>query len=153
MPATGTDPEVTRAERFMPEPFAPDSRLYKTGSGPLPAGWDHRIPWPHDNQVKLRGFRVELGEIEAALRSHPSVREAVAIVHGEQQKLAAYLVAKGKRAPSAAELGRLRSIEASEHMVPSTYAVLESMPTLPSGKINRRALLAVHGCLRRTMFT
>jgi acyl carrier protein len=113
--------------------------------------------------VKLRGIRIELGELEATLASHARVREAVVALHGDgdQQKLAAYLVIQdidreeegveksGKKAGgqklTASELRRFLRGKLPEHMVPTNFRRLDEMPLLPSGKVNRKALSLVQG--------
>jgi amino acid adenylation domain-containing protein len=138
-------PEAT-AEPFIRNPFAQGTatRLYKTGDLGrfLPDGTIEYLGRV-DNQVKMRGFRVELGEVESILRSHPLVREAAVVVQGEPQKLVAYVVASDGLAPHAAELRRFTQSKLPEYMVPVNYSVLESLPVLPSGKINRTGLLAL----------
>jgi amino acid adenylation domain-containing protein len=138
-------PETT-AERFITSPFEQgnSTRLYKTGDlgRYLPDGTIEYLGRA-DNQVKIRGFRFELGEIEVALRSHPSVGEVAVIVQGEQQNLVAYLVTSNGTAPLGAELRRFVRSRLPEHMVPSNYVMLESLPKLPSGKVDRKALQAV----------
>ena len=140
-------PELS-AERFVPDPFGgdPGARLYRTGDRARYRS-DGNIEYLGrlDFQTKIRGFRVEPGEIEAALREHPEVREAAVVARGEEpesRRLVAYVVAK----PGAGRLpGRLRAFLAGklpEHMVPSAFAVLEAMPLTPSGKLDRRALPA-----------
>jgi amino acid adenylation domain-containing protein len=133
-------PEAT-AERFIRNPFGTSTRLYKTGDLGrfLPDGAVEYLGRA-DNQVKIRGFRIELGEIESVLRSHPSVREAVVTVQGEQQKLLAYVVAADGQESLPAELRLFVGSKLPQYMAPSTYVVLEAMPVLPSGKINRNAL-------------
>ncbi|TMQ00720.1 MAG: amino acid adenylation domain-containing protein, partial [Verrucomicrobia bacterium] len=138
-------PENT-VERFIANPFdgGDSPRFYKTG--------DLARYWPGgvieylgraDSQVKIRGMRVELGEIESTLRSHPDVRDAAVIVHGDGQKLIAYLTASNGRVAVAAELRRFVRSRLPEHMVPSNYGVLQTLPVLPSGKIDRRALASM----------
>jgi amino acid adenylation domain-containing protein len=138
-------PENT-AERFIANPFdgIASPRLYKTGdlARYLPGGIIEYLG-REDNQVKLRGFRVELGEIESALGSHPGVRDAAVIVHGDGQKIIAYLTADDGHAPIAAELRRFLRARLPDHIVPSNYVVLEKLPVLPSGKIDRRALPSI----------
>ncbi len=138
-------PELT-AERFVSNWLAPDRspRLYRTGD----VGrfrWNGEIEYLGrvDSQVKLRGLRIELGEIGSVLSTHPVVREAVVIINGEgeQQKLAAYLVMRDlEKAPSAGELRRYLRTKLPEHMVPASYWQVEALPLLPSGKVNRPAL-------------
>src|SRR5258708_2158429 len=94
-----------------------------------------------DGEVKLRGMRIDLGEIETVLVSHGGVEEAVVELSGEgaEQRLVAYVVA-GEGAPSARELRRYLRSKLPEHMVPASYGRGEEMPLLPAGKVNRRAL-------------
>jgi surfactin family lipopeptide synthetase A len=138
-------PELT-AERFVANPLAPEqgSKLYRTGDlGRYRANGDIEYVGRVDSQVKLRGMRLELGEIEAVLSSHPDVREAVVIVsgEGERQKLSAYVVAGNRKAaPSADELRRYLRLKLPEHMVPASYWGVDRLPLLPSGKIHRGAL-------------
>ncbi len=135
------------AERFVPDPFTPDAaagpgaRLYRTGdlARRLPDGtldYLGRI----DHQVKVRGFRVELGEIEAALVGHPRLREAVMTARedGDRgQRLVAYVVPPG--VPAAELRGFLRE-SLPEYMVPSAFVGLDALPLSPNGKVDRRAL-------------
>ncbi len=123
------------AERFVPDPFGQGERLYRTGDLAcwLPEG-TLRFLGRIDNQVKIRGVRVELGEIEAALRQCPGVREAAVVMR--EDRLVAY------HAPEQ-EPGRLREGLRSrlpEVMVPAAFAAVETLPLTPSGKIDRRAL-------------
>lgn len=138
-------PDLT-AGRFIRDPFAsaPGARLYKTGDLArfLPDGaieFLGRI----DNQVKIRGHRVELEEVEAALLQHPSVREAVAMVHpeGEDGRLLAYVVTSG----SDALLPELRGFVAEllpTFAVPSELVRIDVLPRSPNGKVDRAALPA-----------
>ncbi|HEY4575482.1 MAG TPA: condensation domain-containing protein, partial [Thermoanaerobaculia bacterium] len=144
-------PDLT-AERFVPDPFAasPGERLYRTGDLArwLPAGeLEHR--GRTDHQVKVRGFRVELGEIEAALRRLPGVREAAAVVREEPREeppgerwIAAYVVPAGEPAPSGAELRAALRDALPDYMLPAVVVPLDALPLTPSGKIDRRALPA-----------
>jgi non-ribosomal peptide synthetase component F/acyl carrier protein len=147
-------PEMT-AERFVANPLAPErsARLYRTGDlGRWRGNGELEYLGRVDSQVKLRGMRIELGEIEAVLASHGGVREAVVVVQGEgeQQKLAAYVVAEGEGEGGGAGLtgGELRRYlrgKLPEHMVPANYWGLEKMPLLPSGKVNRKELTRAGG--------
>ncbi|HEX8472817.1 MAG TPA: non-ribosomal peptide synthase/polyketide synthase [Pyrinomonadaceae bacterium] len=136
------------AERFIPHPFSAShgARLYRTGDivRYTPDG-EIEYLGRLDHQVKVRGFRIELGEIEAALRGHAEIREAVVVASdgdGEGEKrLVAYLVAEQpESAPSVGELrGHLRE-KLAEYMVPTSFVMLDSLPLMPNGKIDRRAL-------------
>jgi hypothetical protein len=134
------------AERFVPDPFSsePGARLYATGDL---ARWrsDGRLECLGrlDHQVKLRGFRIEPGEVEAALARHPAVRQAVALVRGSgthEARLVAYLVADPS--PSAAELRAHLAEDLPAYMVPSAFVFLDRLPLTPNGKIDRKALPA-----------
>jgi amino acid adenylation domain-containing protein/non-ribosomal peptide synthase protein (TIGR01720 family) len=141
-------PELT-ADAVRPDPFAgePGGRLYRTGDLAVRLE-DGSLEFlgRADHQVKLRGFRVELGEIEAALLRHPAVLEAVAVVREDRpgdQRLAAYAVPReGHAAPSAAELRASLLERLPAYMVPAVVTVLPEMPVLPSGKLDRAALPA-----------
>ena len=137
-------PELT-AEKFIPNPFSRSkgTRLYRTGdlARYLPNG-SIEFLGRLDDQVKLRGFRIELSEIETALNTHPEVRESVAIVREDtpgEQRLVAYLVV-GSTAPSVTELRHYLKQILPEHMVPAAFVVLEKLPLSANGKIDRKAL-------------
>jgi len=135
------------ADRFVPDPFGPvpGGRLCRTGDAArwLPTG-DLEFLGRLDQQVKIRGMRVELGEIESALAAHPDVREAVVVLQpaGADERLAAYVVADGPLPPSAARLRRHLAERLPRHMVPSAFVPLDRLPLLPSGKLDRSALPA-----------
>ncbi len=136
-------PELT-AERFVQNPAAPERspRLYRTGDvGRFKATGEIEYLGRVDSQVKLRGMRLELGEIEAVLGTHPGVREAVVALTADQQRLAAYVTVDNGTAPSAGELRRFLRARLPEHMVPASYSCLEQWPLLPSGKLDRKAVL------------
>jgi amino acid adenylation domain-containing protein len=130
------------AERFIPNPFgAPGSRLYRTGDSArfLPGGAIEYLG-RLDHQVKVRGFRVELGEIEAALAAHPAVREAV--VTAADERLVACVVPLAGQAPGAAELRRFLQASLPDYMLPAAFVFLSALPLGPNGKLDRRALPA-----------
>jgi amino acid adenylation domain-containing protein len=134
------------AEKFIPNPFGarPGARLYRTGdlARYTPDGeieYFGRI----DHQVKVRGFRVELGEIEAVLGRHPSVREAVSLAREDapgDKRIVAYVVAEPDAAVTARELRQYLRGKLPEYMVPSAFVLLESFQLTHNGKIDRRAL-------------
>ena len=132
------------AERFVENPIAPErsARLYRTGDvGRFKANGEIEYLGRIDSQVKLRGMRLELGEIEAMLRSHPAVWDAVVALSSDQQRLAAYVTVETGQAPAAGELRRFLRARLPEHMVPANYNRLEHWPLLPSGKVDREAVL------------
>jgi amino acid adenylation domain-containing protein len=136
------------AEKFVPNPFGkePGERLYWTGdlARYLPDG-NIEFLGRADYQVKIRGFRIELGEIETALRQHPDVRDAVALVHESEwgdKRLVAYVTAREERNSVINEMRRFLQDRLPDYMVPATFVMLEMLPLTPSGKIDRRALPA-----------
>jgi len=92
--------------------------------------------------VKIRGYRVELGEIEAVLSRHPAVREAVVLARdaGGEQSLVAYLVCHGETNPTVTELRVFVQSLLPDYMVPSSYVFLDSLPLTTNGKVDRKAL-------------
>jgi len=140
-------PELT-AERFIAHPFSsdPHARLYKTGDMGL---WraDGMIEYlgRNDHQVKLRGFRVELGEIEAQLMLNANVKEAIVVareVMRGEKRLVAYITRHNGSGPDAENLRNHLKAVLPEYMVPSAFVTLERMPLTPHGKLDRRALPA-----------
>ncbi len=158
-------PELT-AERFVPDPFAGETRGQgdkETGRGDRPISPSPHLPrrarlyrtgdlarWLPDgaieflgridDQVKVRGFRIELGEIEAVLREHPAVRDAVVVARGDA--LAGYIIPAEGAAPRPADLRDHLRGRLPEHMVPATFTPLDAFPLSPAGKVDRRALPA-----------
>ncbi|CAA9335652.1 MAG: Siderophore biosynthesis non-ribosomal peptide synthetase modules, partial [uncultured Gemmatimonadetes bacterium] len=136
------------AERFVPDPFGgePGARLYRTGDlGRWRADGTLEFLGRNDHQVKVRGFRVEAGEIEARLREHPGVREAVVTARGDASgstRLVAYVVGA---APGAEVLRAHLAERLPEYMVPAAYVRLEALPRTPNGKVDTRALPAPDG--------
>ncbi|HEX3531337.1 MAG TPA: amino acid adenylation domain-containing protein, partial [Thermoanaerobaculia bacterium] len=143
-------PELT-AERFVPDPWngVPGARLYRTGDRVrLRPDGELEYLGRTDRQVKLRGFRIELAEIEAVIAEHPAVREAaVALVRrgGEaEEQLAAYVVAaSAEHGLDAAALRRHLSHKLPAYMVPAVFLELPALPLSPNGKLDRRALTAL----------
>jgi amino acid adenylation domain-containing protein len=145
-------PELT-AERFVPDPWSgmrgtPGARLYKSGDLAFRrAGGGLDYVGRADGQVKVRGFRIEPGEIEAALLAAPQVAEAAVVVREPapgDRRLAAYVV---PREPAPAGLAALLRTglrgRLPEHMVPATVTLLAAMPLTANGKTDRRALAAL----------
>jgi amino acid adenylation domain-containing protein len=140
-------PELTR-EKFIPHPFSdqPGARLYKTGdlARYLPDGnidFLGRI----DHQVKLRGLRIEPGEIQAALSQHPAVQESVVVMREDlpgNKRLVAYVVYPPNKTPLAADLRGFLKAKLPDYMIPSAFVMLDALPLTPSGKVDRRALPA-----------
>jgi acyl carrier protein len=137
-------PELT-ADRFVPEPFgtAPGARMYKTGDR---GRWRHDGTLEHqgrlDFQVKLRGHRIEPGEIEVQLQAHPAVSECLVMAredHPGDPRLVAYVVTAEGTCDASALKNHLRATW-PDYMLPQHFVGLEALPLLPNGKINRHAL-------------
>jgi amino acid adenylation domain-containing protein/non-ribosomal peptide synthase protein (TIGR01720 family) len=136
------------AERFIPDPFGarPGARLYRTGdlARHLPDG-SLEFVGRADGQVKVRGYRVELGEIEAALRQHAALADAAVIVwEGApgDRRLVAYVVAAGDAPPTTSELRDYLKRKLPEYMLPAAFMTLDRLPLTPTAKVDRRALPA-----------
>ncbi|HYX24954.1 MAG TPA: amino acid adenylation domain-containing protein, partial [Thermoanaerobaculia bacterium] len=138
-------PEAT-AERFLPDAFSgePGARLYRTGD---------RVRWLAsgeldflgriDQQVKVRGFRIEPGEIEAALARHPAVAQAAVVVTGDGagRRLVAFLVGTGESPiPTAGELRAFLGRTLPDYMTPASFVEIGALPLTPAGKVDRRLL-------------
>ncbi|NEQ29139.1 MAG: AMP-binding protein, partial [Microcoleus sp. SIO2G3] len=140
-------PDLT-AEKFIPNPFSdkPTARLYKTGDKAryLPNGEIQYIGRT-DHQVKVRGFRIELSEIEASISQHPAVRETVVVVRSDSedsQRIVAYVVADTEQTPIISELRSFLESKLPNYMIPATFVTLEALPLTPNGKLDRKALPA-----------
>ncbi|MFF3886347.1 non-ribosomal peptide synthase/polyketide synthase [Streptomyces sp. NPDC001914] len=140
-------PDLT-AERFVADPYgAPGTRMYRTGDL---ARWteDGRIDYlgRADDQVKIRGFRVELAEVEAVLDRHEDVGQVVVVAREDRprvRQLAAYVVpAEGARRPEPEALRAHAAAVLPDYMVPAAVTVLDELPLLSNGKLDRKALPA-----------
>ncbi|MBK7415952.1 MAG: amino acid adenylation domain-containing protein [Dechloromonas sp.] len=140
-------PDLT-AEKFLANPWANnphESRLYRTGDlARIDEGGQIHCLGRTDDQVKIRGFRVELGEIEATLTRQPGVGTAAVILRQDDgiERLVAYLIAEDDDQASAATLRNALGESLPPYMVPSHFEMLDEMPRLTSGKIDRKALRA-----------
>ena len=136
-------PAVT-AEKFVPDPFSTSAdRLYKTG--------DRARYWRdgtleflgrRDQQVKVRGFRIELAEVEAAVAAHPDVKDACVHAWGDRddRSLAAYFVARPGAVVDAAAVRAKAATVLPEYMIPSRFVALPALPVTANGKLDRAAL-------------
>ena len=140
-------PELTEAS-FVPDPSSPDAgaRLYRTGDlARFRSDGNLEFLGRIDQQVKLRGHRIELGEVESVLRAHARVDDVAAVVRelGDgNRRLVAYVVARPGASPSSEELRSHCARSLPEVMVPSEFATLDALPRTSSGKLDRRALPA-----------
>jgi hypothetical protein len=139
-------PELT-AERFVPDPFSgsPGGRLYDTGDvACYTARGDLTFLGRRDRQVKIRGHRIELGEVEAVLLASPLVSSAYVktCTVGQQTHLVAYVVASGSSAPPVEELRRHAAAKLPEAMIPGHFVFLPSLPRTHNQKIDPAALPA-----------
>ncbi|MFY1671399.1 non-ribosomal peptide synthetase [Plantactinospora sp. WMMB334] len=132
------------AERFVPDPFGPPGeRMYRTGdlARTRPDG-ELEFLGRADDQIKIRGYRVELGEIETVVAGHPDVREVAVLaeeVDGERQIVAYVVAAEGAGLPTEA-LRAHAGATLPEWMVPTAVVRLDRLPLTPNGKVDRRAL-------------
>ena len=136
------------AERFIPDPFHPDPerRLYKTGDrGCYRPDGTLLYLGRADQQIKLRGFRIEPGEIETVLTGHPDVQAAIVLVREDtpgNQRLVGYIRPRTTKKVDKAEMRTWLKRYLPDYMIPSAFVVLDAFPFTPNGKIDRRALPA-----------
>lgn len=138
-------PEIS-AEKLIPNPFAKKSgeRIYRTGdlARYTPKG-DVEYMGRCDNQVKIRGFRIELGEIESAVNQIPGVKEAVVLIREDainDKKIVAYIVPKDSEFYLPQDIKQILKGKLPEYMVPAHIIILEKLPLMPSGKIDKKML-------------
>jgi amino acid adenylation domain-containing protein len=139
-------PDLT-TDRFVPDPFGerPGGRLYRTGdlARYRPDG-NIEFLGRIDQQVKVRGFRIELQEVEAVLSRHDSVKETVVTASedaADEKHLVAYVVPQTVESPTVTELRRFLMDRLPGYMVPSVFVFVDSLPLTATGKVDRRALL------------
>ena len=136
------------AEKFVADPFCgePGARLYRTGDvGRYRPDGNIEYVGRVDEQIKLRGYRIEPGEIEAALARHPDVAACAVAARQEEsgdQSLVGYVVARDGADPSVTALREFLKKSLPDYMVPSAFVRLPAIPLTPNGKIDRRALPA-----------
>ncbi|WP_434533462.1 amino acid adenylation domain-containing protein [Bacillus velezensis] len=143
-------PELTE-ERFLDDPFYPGERMYQTGDI---ARWteDGLVEWlgRSDGQVKVRGYRIEPGEIEAAIRRIDGIREAAVTARTEHGETALYAYIEGRESDDVrAEL----ATRLPAYMMPAQFIKMTEWPVTPSGKLDRRALPAPGGAADRQAYT
>jgi amino acid adenylation domain-containing protein/non-ribosomal peptide synthase protein (TIGR01720 family) len=136
--------DAIMAERFVDDPHRPGERLYRSGdlARRLPGG-EIEYRGRADEQIKIRGFRVEPGEIEAALRGHPDVADAVVVRAGtaDAPQLIAYFVSG--REIAGADLRTTLAAHVADYMIPAAFVRLDALPLTRNGKVDRRALPAL----------
>ena len=134
--------EKTR-DSFITHPRTGE-RLYRTGDlGCYHPDGNIEFLGRVDFQIKIRGHRIEVGEIEAVLTQHPNVKAAVVAATGEQhkQQLVAYLVSDRKPNPTLEEISEFLKKKLPDYMMPSAFTFLDTLPLSANGKVDRRALL------------
>jgi amino acid adenylation domain-containing protein/non-ribosomal peptide synthase protein (TIGR01720 family) len=141
------DRPALTAERFLPDPFSstPGARLYRSGDlARYNAAGSLEYVGRIDHQVKVRGFRIEMGEIEAHLQGLPQVREAAVIAQPSATgaQLVAYVVPALEQPLNTQALAATLQRSLPDYMVPAHWVVLDALPLNPSGKLDRRALPA-----------
>jgi acyl carrier protein len=136
-------PDLTQAA-FVPDPAGGSARLYHTGDvGRLRADGCLEHLGRKDNQVKIRGHRVETAEVEARLLEHQAVKEVTVLAQEDvrgDKRLVAYVVPSRQPAPTVSELRSVVQAKLPDYMIPSAFVLLEVLPRLPNGKVDRRAL-------------
>lgn len=138
-------PETT-AEKFIPNPFSetPGARMYRTGDlARLLSDGNIEFFGRRDGQLKIRGYRVEIGEIEAVLAGHPSINEAVVVAKpGESGAIRLVAYSRVRETVAWMELRQYLKERLPEYMIPASFVTVAKFPLTPSGKIDRRGLLS-----------
>jgi AMP-binding enzyme/AMP-binding enzyme C-terminal domain/Phosphopantetheine attachment site len=147
-------PDLT-AQRFIPNPFShqPGARLYRTGDlARYLKGGSIEFLGRIDQQVKVRGFRIELEEIEAVLNQHEGVAEAVVTVREDapgDKRLVAYLVPTSWQPQNGEQLEAFLGQKLPDYMIPSSFVMLDKLPLTSNGKVDRKSLPAVEGARKQ----
>ena len=136
-------PDLTQMA-FLPDPQGGDERVYRTGDLGRMLGDECLLHLGRkDFQVKIRGHRIEVDEIEAALLEIPAIKEAVVVAREDrtgEHRLVAYLVSKGGTLPSVTRLRHTLATRLPDYMIPSAFVTLDALPLAPNGKVHRPAL-------------
>ncbi|MGE6403739.1 amino acid adenylation domain-containing protein [Bacillus velezensis] len=143
-------PKLTE-ERFLDDPFYPGERMYQTGDI---ARWTEEglVEWlgRSDGQVKVRGYRIEPGEIEAAIRRIDGIREAAVTARTEHGETALYAYIEGRESD---DVRTELATRLPAYMMPAQFIEMSEWPVTPSGKLDRRALPATDGAADRQAYT
>jgi acyl-CoA synthetase (AMP-forming)/AMP-acid ligase II/aryl carrier-like protein len=136
-------PDLTAAA-FVPDPAGHGRRLYRTGDlGRLLPDGSLEFVGRRDLQAKVRGFRVDPGEVESVLVTHPGVAQCAVVVRGEsfgEGRLLACVVPRGDPAPRPGELRRFLAERIPDYLIPTDWISLDALPLTPNGKVDRRRL-------------
>jgi amino acid adenylation domain-containing protein len=138
---------VLTAERFVTDPSDGGRMAFRTGDlGRVRSDGRYEVTGRVDHQVKIRAFRVELEEIEAALHAWPPVRRAVVVAHEDPQgdrKLIAYIVPTEDTVPTWREFRAFLDVRLPDYMIPASFVLVDALPLTASGKVDRQALSAL----------
>lgn len=138
--------EKLTADRFVPDPFRSETgaRLYRTGDLARYLADDSiELLGRMDDQVKINGHRIELGEVSAVLMQHPAVHEAIVLTRTEktdEKRLVAYYVPVQEKDPETTELRDFLKTSLPNYMIPALFQQLDRLPLTPNGKVDRKAL-------------